>query len=254
MKTMEKIDGMKLDAEKSCGLEVEMDDPIFKELQSAIVEEEDILIQLKRLANDFIAGVSIFVKKDPHELSHNMKVMLNSRGSDVQKSNNDIDEYVNNTCNETSDTGSWAIVETQDCVFNLIEKRFAEHQITRNKFWKLKKLRGNMAKLKKIAAIDNKSKLDLPDVMKEVVTIEKELVDELLMKKDYGVGDIHALCLEFFRIEQEYFTKMNDAYVNEHSTPSPRAVTINKSSISIPWVRSPVIGGSDDENSELQIN
>ena len=46
MKTVEQFEKLKQDAEKSFGIEAELDDPVLKEVQNIMVEEEDALVQI----------------------------------------------------------------------------------------------------------------------------------------------------------------------------------------------------------------
>ena len=258
MRTMEHIEKIKEDAEKSFGLEVHMDDPLFKELQSFVVEEEDVLQQLQKLTNEFMESVTTFSKKDSTEFTENMRTLVKSRGSEEQKYriNSQLDEYKNirdetaNGAENTESVGSWLIVEIQTNVLNAIEREFGKHERIRSKFWKLKELRRHMANLSKIASIDKKSKGELTDVMKDCSDVEKELVDELLQKKENGVALIDGIWNEYCRIEAEYFSKMNDAYL-EPTTPRPKATTISVSSKPAEWLGSPVIGEDEDDTESI---
>ena len=72
MKTLESFEKLKEDAEKSFGIEVSIQDPILKELQSFIVEEEFVLEQIRKMTNDFMESVNIFSKRDrpPQQLNN----------------------------------------------------------------------------------------------------------------------------------------------------------------------------------------
>ena len=254
MKTMEGIEKIKQDAEKSLGLEIQIDDPIFKELQSFIVEEEDVVEEFEKLANDFINSVSLFSKKEITDFSTNMKLFVKSRGTVDEQTSvcAQLDEY-RDICSETvtgsESVGSWVVVEIQTFVLNPIEKLEANHQKTKSKFWKLKELRRHLQNLAKI--LDKKGRIEHAQVLSDVANVEKELLEELIDKKANGVAYIHNIWNEYCRIEAEYFSKMNDAYLEQTTTPHiPLATTITKNAD--PWLKSPVIAGSEEESDSQQ--
>ena len=88
----------------------------------------------------------------------------------------------------------------------------------RQQFWNLKELKRHCANLTKIANVDKISKSELVIVNKNTEDVEKELVDLLNDMKEVGVVAIDNIWNEYCGIEAEYFSRMNDAYL-EPSTP-----------------------------------
>ena len=258
MKTVEQFEKLKQDAEKSFGIEAMVDDPMLKEVQNFSVEEEDCLVQIQKMANEFIDSVGLYSKRDNSELLECMKVLVEGRGTAEQKYRiiSQLDEY--KAINEETSSGedsisSWVILELQTNVLNPVEKQLRKNEELRDKFWKLKELRRQVANLAKIAGIDKKSKAELVVAQKDCTELEQELSNHLRVMKDSGVAVIDNIWNEYCRIEAEYYSRMNDAYL-EPSTPKPIAVIASevKPQVINPKIASPVIGedteGDDDSD------
>jgi hypothetical protein len=103
--------------------------------------------------------------------------------------------------------------------------------------------------LTKIANVDKKSKAELVVVNKETADAEKELVDLLNDMKEVGIVAIDNIWNEYCRIEAEYFSRMNDAYL-EPSTPRESSKTPKKiAAMNKP--SSPVIVEGDEDDTAL---
>lgn len=256
MKTVEQFEKLKQDAEKSFGIEATVDDPMLKEVQNFIVEEEDVLVQIQKMTNEFIDSVGVYSKRDNSELLECMKVLVDSRGTAEQKYRitSQLDEY--KAINEETSTGedsiaSWVILELQTNVLNPVDKQLHKNEELREKFWKLKELRRQVSNLTKIARLDKKSRAELVVTQKDCTELEQELSEHLRVMRDSGVALIDNIWNEYCRIEAEYYSRMNDAYL-EPSTPKPIAVktTELKPAISKQKLASPVIGGDSEDEIE----
>jgi hypothetical protein len=223
MKTLESFEKLKEDAEKSFGIEVSIQDPILKELQSFIVEEEFVLEQIRKMTNEFMESVNIFSKRDSLEFVESMKGLLENRATDEQRYRitDQLDEYKaireETTMPTENSVSTWVIVELQTNVLTGIDKELKKFAEVRKQFWKLKELKRHCTSLGKIANVDKKSKDELAIAMKDAADTEKELFDMLIDMKEIGVMAIDNIWNEYCRIEAEYFSRMNDAYLEPPS-------------------------------------
>lgn len=248
VKTVEQFERLKQDAEKTFGIEATVDDPVLKEVQNFIIDEEDVLEQIRKTSNEFIDSVSLYSKRDLSELLSTMKTLVQSRGTEEQKRRVGAQLDVYKSISEETSSGedsiaNWLILELQTNVLNQIEKQMQRNEELRSQFYKLKHLRRHAAGLGKIANVDKKTKAEHIVAQKDCTELEKELVDQLIAMKETGVSVIDAIWNEYCRIEAEYYSKMNDAYL-EPSTPRPAPVKL------VPRVASPEIGQLSDEESE----
>ena len=255
MKTLESFEKLKEDAEKSFGIEVSIQDPILKELQSFIVEEEFVLEQIRKMTNEFIESVNIFAKRDSLEFIEAMRGLLESRATDEQRYriSGQLDEYKaireETTMSNENSVSTWVIVELQTNVLTGIEKEVKKFAEVRKQFWKLKELKRHCASLGKIANVDKKSKDELAIAMKDAADTEKELFDMLIDLKEIGIMAIDNIWNEYCRIEAEYFSRMNDAYLEPPSyTGTPTQKKPKSAKKVIPKPVSPVIGAESDED------
>lgn len=255
MKTVEQFERLKQETEKSFGIEVLVDDPILKEVQNFSVEEEDVLMQIQKLSNEFIDSVTSYSKRDHSELIGCMKTLVDGRGTSAQKYRiiSQLEEYkaiTEETSSGEDSIASWLVLELQMNVLNPIDKQLKKNEELREQFWKLRELRRQVANLSKIASLDKKSKAELITTQKDCAELEQELEDHHRVMKDSGVAVIDSIFNEYCRIEAEYFSRMNDAYL-EPSTPKPIAVKVGDAKQG-PKVKlsSPVIGGESDDNDQ----
>jgi hypothetical protein len=146
-------------------------------------------------------------------------------------------------------------VELQSNVLNGIDKEMKKIDDIRQQFWKLKELKRYCANLSKIANVDKKSKADLLTANKDACDAEKELVDLLNDMKEVGIIAIDNIWNEYCRIEAEYFSRMNDAYL-EPSTPRETVALKDqkspKKNAQSRKVASPVIGDDEEYESERE--
>jgi hypothetical protein len=259
VKTVEQFEKFKQDAEKTLGIEATVDDPVLKEVQNFIVEEEDVLEQIQKLSNQFIDSVALYAKRDSSELLECMQKLIESRGTDDQKQRvlAQLEVYKSiseETSNGEDSVANWLILEIQTNVLNPIEKQMQRNEDLRGKFWKLKQLRRHAAGLGKIANVDKKAKAEHIVAQKDCTDLEQELVDQLIAMKQTGAAVIDVIWNEYCRIEAEYYSKMNDAYL-EPSTPKPSVtkVAIEEKKLP-PRIASPEIGQVSDDESEIPDN
>ena len=225
IKTVEQFEKLKQDAEKSFGIEAELDDPVLKEVQNIMVEEEDALTQIAKMSNELIDSVNLVSKRDASDMLHFMRTLVTNRGTTEQKYRilGQIDEYESihkETTSGDDAIASWVVLELQANVLNQVTKQLSRNTHVREKFWRVKELKRQIGLLSKISNVDKKSKAELALVQAEFSDLEKELVDQLEAMKDTGVATVDAIWNEYIRIEAEYYSKMNDAYL-EPSTPRP---------------------------------
>ena len=81
--------------------------------------------------------------------------------------------------------------------------------------------------LRALATLDVKSRGELAVATKETAEIEQELFNLQHGMKEEGVEVVDNIWNNYCRIEAEFFTKMDDAYL-EPSTPkpAPKAVSV----------------------------
>ncbi len=258
MKTVEQFEKLKLDAEKSLGIEAAVDDPILKEVQNIMVEEEDVLIQIQKMSNYLIDSISLCAKRDATEMIECMRVLVGNRATKEQKYRitAQLDEYrkiSDETARSTDCVANWAILEMQSNVLNPIDKQLRRNEEIRSNFWTIKELRRKTQNLAKIANVDKKSKAELLASQKECEMLEEELKGHLEAMRDTGIVTVDAIWGEFCRVEAEYYSRMNESYL-EPSTPSDsRGVSIGEAKIQ-PYdkIASPIIGGDSDPESEKE--
>ncbi len=257
MKTLESFEKLKEDAEKSFGIEVAIQDPILKELQSFIVEEEFVLEQIRKMTNEFIESVNIFAKRDSCEFIDAMRGLLENRATDEQRYRitGQLDEYKaireETTMSNENSVSTWVMVELQTNVLTGIEKELKKFGEVRKQFWKLKELKRHCTSLGKIANVDKKSKDELAMSMKDATDTEKELFDMLIDMKEVGIMAIDNIWNEYCRIEAEYFSRMNDAYLEPPSyngTPTKHNTKSGKKHYQKPI--SPIIGADSDDDED----
>jgi hypothetical protein len=254
VKTVEQFEKFKQDAEKTLGIEATVDDPVLKQVQNFIVEEEDVLELIQKISNQFIDSVSLYSKRDVVELFSCMRSLLDRRGTSEQKNRmqSQLDVYV--SISEETSTGedsvaNWLILELQTNVLNRIEKQMQKNELLRAKFWKLKQIRRHASGLGKIANVDKKSKAEHIVAQKDCADLEQELVDQLIAMKETGAAAIDVIWNEYCRIEAEYYSKMNEAYL-EPSSPKPQPAHLSNAKTLPPLIPSPEIGTVSDEESE----
>ena len=252
MKTVEHFEKLKQDAEKTFGIEATVHDPVLKEVLNFIVEEEDVLAQIQKMSSGFIDAVSGYSKRDASELLECMRTHIGNRATAEQKKRilAQLEEYQaisEETSNGEDSLSGWLILELQANVLNPIEKQLKRNEEMRAKFWRLREIRRHVANLAKIASVDKKSKAELIVTQKDCDELETELGDLLASMKDNGVTVVDTIWNEYCRIEAEYFSRMNDAYL-EPSTPKPMAVKIGEAKPA-PRIKiaSPVIGDDSEE-------
>jgi len=257
MKTVEQFEKLKIDAEKSLGIEATLDDPILKEVQNIMVEEEDVLIQIQKMTNELIESASVLAKRDSSEMIECMRVLVQNRATHEQKYriSAQLDEYkkiADETANGPDCVSNWVIVELQANVLNPIDKQLRRNEEIRSNFWTIKELRRKTQNLARIANVDKKSKTELAVAQNECEMLEEELKGHLEAMRDTGIVTVDAIWSEFCRVEAEYYSKMNDAYL-EPSTPSSRGLSIGEAKLNIhEKIASPVIGGDSDPESEKE--
>ena len=252
MKTVEQFEKLKQDAEKSFGIEAELDDPVLKEVQNIMVEEEDALVQIAKMSNELIDSVTVVAKRDASDMLQFMRTLVENRGTKEQKYRilGQIDEYA--TIHEETTSGedaiaNWLVLELQANVLNQVAKHLTRNTHIREKFWRVKELKRQVGLLGKISSIDKKSKTELAVAQADFSELEKELIDQLQAMKDTGVATVDAIWNEYIRIEAEYYTKMNDAYL-EPSTPRPVKAPLGEVRTSKEvHIASPEIGEAEDE-------
>jgi hypothetical protein len=260
MKTVEQFEKLKLDAEKSLGIEAELDDPILKEVQNVIVEEEDVLIQIQKMSNDLIDSISLCAKRDAGDMLDCLKLLVKNRGTSEQQYRilaqlNEYRKIADETARGSDSVANWAILEIQSNVLNPIDKQLQRNEEVRSRFWTIKELRRKMVNLSKIANIDKKSRAELATTQKDCEVLENEMKDQLDAMRSTGIVTVDAIWSEYCRIEAEYYARMNEAYL-EPSTPSD---SCNRSlgEAKIPpheKIASPVIGGVTDDDEETLAN
>ncbi len=258
MKTVEQFEKLKIDAEKSLGIEATLEDPVLKEVQNYMVEEEDVLIQVQKMSNELIDGVSMLSKRDSGEMLECMRILVRNRGNAEQKYriNAQLDEYtkISDETSKSSDcVANWAILELQSYVLNPIDKQLRKHEDIRDKFWLIKELKRKVSNLGKIAEIDKKSKSEMLQAQKECDELEQEVTSHLEGMQDAGIVTVDAIWSEYCRIEAEYYSRMNDSYL-EPSTPTPNASIAQGEGRFAQGekIASPVIGGEQDFDSEQE--
>lgn len=258
MKTVEQFEKLKIDAEKSLGIEATLEDPVLKEVQNYMVEEEDVLIQVQKMSNELIDGVSMLSKRDSAEMLDCMRTLVRNRGNAEQKYriNAQLDEYTkiaDETSKSSDCVANWVILELQSYVLNPIDKQLRKHEEIRNKFWSIKELKRKVSNLGKIAEIDKKSKSEMLQAQKECDELEQEVTSHLEGMQDAGIVTVDAIWSEYCRIEAEYYSRMNDAYL-EPSTPTPNGSMAQGECRFAQGekIASPVIGGEQDFDSEQE--
>lgn len=258
MKTVEQFEKLKIDAEKSLGIEAELEDPVLKEVQNIMVEEEDVLVQIKKMSNELIDSVSVSAKRDSAEMMDCLRVFVTNRGTQDQKYRimAQLDEYrkiADETCKGDDCVANWLILELQNNVLNPIEKQLKRHEEMREKFWTIKELKRKILNLGKIADIDKKSKAEMLVAEKDCQILEQEVTGHLDAIKDSGIVNVDSIWTEFCRVEAEYYSRMNEAYL-EPSTPSSNSdLAIGEASIiKHEKIASPVIGAEPDGESEVE--
>lgn len=257
MKTLESFEKLKEDAEKSFGIEVALQDPILKELQSFIVEEEFVLEQIRKMTNEFIESVNIFAKRDSMEFIEAMRGLLDNRATDEQRYriSGQLDEYKaireETTASNENSVSTWVIIELQTNVLTGIDKELRKFGEVRKQFWRLKELKRHCTSLGKIANVDKKSKEELAIAMKDAADTEKELFDMLIDMKEIGIMAIDNIWNEYCRIEAEYYSKMHDAYLEPPSYTGTPTKVKPKSVKKVPQRPiSPEIGVDSDEDAD----
>lgn len=257
MKTLESFEKLKEDAEKSFGIEVALQDPILKELQSFIVEEEFVLEQIRKMTNEFIESVNIFAKRDSMEFIEAMRGLLDNRATDEQRYriSGQLDEYKaireETTVSNENSVSTWVIIELQTNVLTGIDKELRKFGEVRKQFRRLKELKRHCTSLGKIANVDKKSKEELAIAMKDAADTEKELFDMLIDMKEVGIMAIDNIWNEYCRIEAEYYSKMNDAYLEPPSYTGTPTKVKPKSVKKVPQRPiSPEIGVDSDEDAD----
>ena len=259
MKTVEQFEKLKLDAEKSLGIEAELDDPILKEVQNVIVEEEDVIVQIQKMANELIDSISLCAKRDAGDMLDSLRLLVRNRGTAEQKYRilAQIDEYkkiADETARSSDCVANWAIVELQSNVLNPIDKQLKRNEEVRSQFWVIKELRRRIINLGKIANVDKKSKSELVVALKDCEILEQEMRDQLDAMRNTGIVTVDAIWSEYCRIEAEFYARMNEAYL-EPSTPSGSGgPSIGEGRIVPPYdkIASPVIGGEIEEDDEKE--
>ena len=258
MKTVEQFEKLKLDAEKSLGIEAEIDDPILKEVQNVIVEEEDVLVQIQKMTNDLIDSISLCAKREAGDMLDNLRLLVRNRGTSEQKYRilAQIDEYskiADETAKCSDCVANWAILELQSNVLNPIDKQLKRNEEVRSQFWVVKELRRKIVSLGKIANVDKKSKSELVVALKDSEILEQEMKDQLEAMRSTGIVTVDAIWSEYCRIEAEFYARMNEAYL-EPSTPSGSGDPSVGEARMPPHekIASPVIGGENEDEDEKE--